>query len=86
MIIKRTKYLKKIKKYIDSEVVKVITGMRRCWKTYFMKQVIDHLITDRKVNRENIIYINKEDLRFDFIKDYSDLYLYIENQIKDKNW
>ena len=71
-MIKRKNYLEKIKKYIDTEVVKVITGMRRSGKTYFIKQIIDFLISEKKVEKENIVYIDKENLEFDFIKNYID--------------
>jgi len=45
-----------------------------------MKQIIDTILK-KSVNKKNIIYIDKEDLQFDFIKDYSDLYNYIEEKI-----
>jgi predicted AAA+ superfamily ATPase len=48
-----------------------------------MKQIIDFLIQEKDIKKENIIYIDKEDLQFDNIKDYSDLYDYIENKVKD---
>ena len=79
-MIKREEYLNKIEKYIDLELVKVITWIRRSGKTYFMKQIIDTILK-KSVNKKNIIYIDKEDLQFDFIKDYSDLYNYIEEKI-----
>jgi len=85
-MIKREKYIRKIEKYIDLELVKVITWIRRCGKTYFMKQIIDLIIEKKSVKKENIIYIDKEDLSFDFIKDYSDLYEYIEEKTKKINW
>lgn len=85
-MIKRKVYLEKVKKYIDTEVVKVITWMRRCWKTYFMRQIMDWLVFEKWIEKENIIYIDKESLKFDFIKNYEDLYQYIEGQINWKKW
>lgn len=85
-MIKRNFYLKKIKKWIDFDTVKVITWIRRCWKTYFLKQIINLLIEEKTVNKENIIYIDKENLTFDFIKNYEDLFNYIEEKIKNLNW
>jgi len=71
--IKREFYLKQIKKYISSPLVKVITGMRRVGKSFVMKMILDFLVTDQWYNQNQIFYINKELLEFDFIKDYNDL-------------
>lgn len=40
-MIKRELYLSKIRKFIDKEEIKVIMGIRRCGKTYLLKQIID---------------------------------------------
>lgn len=85
-MIERNIYIKKIKKYIDLDLVKVITWIRRCWKTYFMKQIIQLLIDEKKINPDNIIFIDKESLEFDFIKDYNDLYKYIEEKKSEIDW
>jgi hypothetical protein len=45
-----------------------------------MKQIIQLLIDEKKTNPDNIIFIDKESLEFDFIKDYNDLYKYIEEK------
>jgi len=84
-MIKRKYYLDKIIKYVDVEFVKIITWIRRSWKTYFMKQIINYLLEEKKVNNVNIIYIDKEELNYDFIKTYLDLYNYIEDKIKNIN-
>ena len=85
-MIKRKQYLEKIEKYINLELVKVITWIRRSGKTYFMKQIINILLNKFSVNKSNIINIDKEDLQFDFIKNYSDLYNYIEEKTKNLKW
>ncbi len=85
-MIKRKIYIDKIGKYIDTELVKVITWMRRTWKTYFMKQIMDFLIKNKWIKKENIIYIDKENLDFEFIKDYLDLHKYIEEKTKNIKW
>ena len=45
-MIKRELYLSKIRKFIDKEEIKVITGVRRCGKTCLLKQIIDELEND----------------------------------------
>lgn len=85
-MITRNVYLDRYKKYINLNLVKVITWIRRSGKTYFMKQIIDFLINDKKVSEENILYIDKEDLEFDFIKDYVSLNNYITEKFQNIQW
>lgn len=53
--------------------------MRRVGKSYFLKQIIDHL-KQKGVAAKRIVYIDKERLEFDFIKNYEDLHEYIEKK------
>ncbi len=85
-MVERKNYLDKIKKWINTDIIKVITGVRRSWKTYFMKQIIELLKSSYNIKSENIIYIDKEDLKFDFIKNWQDLFDYIEENIANKSW
>ena len=75
-MILREIYLNKIAKFIDEEEIKVITGVRRCGKTYFLKQIIEKLKLNG-IRDENIIYIPFETSIYDNIKTYSDLNEYI---------
>lgn len=52
-IIKRKTYLKKIQKFIDTEEIKVITGLRRSGKTYFLKQIINKLKKKRNKKQQH---------------------------------
>ncbi|MEI7578653.1 MAG: ATP-binding protein [bacterium] len=81
-LLKRTIYLKRILPYVDKSIVKVITGQRRVGKSYIMLLIVEEL-KQRKVKKEQIIYINKEDLSYEFIKDHTDLAKYVESRIKD---
>jgi uncharacterized protein len=71
-VIKRNQYLEKIRAFIDKPVIKVITGMRRTGKSFFLKQIIDELKA-RNVKENQILFIDKDSLVFDHIKDYKDL-------------
>lgn len=61
-------YLAKIKKYIGTDMIKVITGMRRSGKSYFLRQLMEDL-KQQGYTDEQIIYIDKESAEFSFIKD-----------------
>jgi predicted AAA+ superfamily ATPase len=56
-------------------VIKVISGMRRVGKSCILKQIIQLL--QQQVNEKNILYIDMEQMEFDFIKNYRDLDNYI---------
>lgn len=66
---KRNLYFDKIKGFIDKPVIKVITGMRRVGKSYFLKQIINELLING-VDKKEILYIDKESLDFEYISDY----------------
>ncbi len=87
-IIERPYYGDLLKKYLGSNVIKVITWMRRVWKSYLLKYLIQDIIKNEFTVQSNIFYINKEDLQWDYIRDYNDLYLefkkFLENIEKDK--
>lgn len=75
---KREKYLSKIRGFYHTEsLIKIIYGMRRSGKSVILTQIIDEL-KEEGISNENIIYINFESLKFDFIKNAKDLYNYIE--------
>ena len=55
---KRENYLSKIRGFYNStDIIKVITGIRRCGKSSLMQMIMDELI-ETGVKSENIIYIN----------------------------
>ncbi len=87
-ILERPFYNDWLKKYLNSNVIKVITWMRRVWKSYLLKYLIQDIIKTCYTTQNNVFYINKEDLEFDFIKDYNDLYSefknFLQNIDKDK--
>lgn len=58
---KRNFYLEKIKKYLwNTELIKVLIGQRRVGKSYIMRQLVNFLVEEKKVEKENIVYINFE--------------------------
>lgn len=81
-MVKRERYLQRIRSFYDSEMVKVITGIRRCGKSTLMQQIIAE-IQQRNVADDHIIYINFENYKFRKISNPDALYEYVENKIKD---
>lgn len=83
-MVKRELYLKKIRPFYHSELIKVVTGIRRCGKSILLRQIIDEVKADG-VGEDHIIYLNLEDMKYAFIKNAGDLYNYIEDLIKDED-
>jgi predicted AAA+ superfamily ATPase len=79
-MIRRDLYWKKIQPFVNKPVVKVVTGMRRVGKSYFLKEIIERL-SEQGESRENCLFIDKEDLSFKFISSYMDLYKYVEDEL-----
>jgi len=79
-IICRKRYSDKIKPFIGKQIIKVLTGQRRVGKSYVLKQIIKQL-----EQNANIIYIDKEDLSFGFIKNSEDLNKYVKSKTIGEN-
>lgn len=79
MVIRET-YIERLKKYIDTEFVKVITGVRRSGKSYLLKMLAQEL-KDRGVGDEDIIFLNFESLELMKLEDAEDLSAYIQENV-----
>lgn len=82
-MIQRPEYLEKLNKFKDKELIKVVTGIRRCGKSTLLEMYKNHLM-QIGVESDQIISVNLEDLKYNFIKDYMDLYNYINDKLSDK--
>ena len=71
--LERKSYIDKIYTFVGNSLVKVLVGQRRSGKSYILRQIASKLITERGINPNNILYINKEYLEFDFIENYKEL-------------
>ena len=79
-IIQRERYIKAVQPYIGKTIIKVFTGQRRVGKSYLLYQLIQIISKNKDCN---IIYINKEDLAFSFIKTANDLSEYVLKKKKE---
>lgn len=61
-IYKREKYLEKIRPFYDSDLIKIITGIRRCGKSCILKLIVDEL-KQKGVSLDHIIYIQLDKKR-----------------------
>ena len=82
MMIERTEYLEELKRWKDKDLIKVVTGIRRCGKSTLFEQFINYL-KETSIKDEQIIHINLEDADYDF-SDYKELYSYINNKLDSK--
>ena len=81
-MIDRVKYLDRLKKWKDKDLIKVVTGIRRCGKSTLFELYIDYL-KSLGIEDNHIISINFEDPDNQF-DNYKDLYRYVKELIKDK--
>lgn len=82
-MLKRENYLSRIRGFYDSDLIKILVGIRRCGKSVILKQIIDE-IKEKGCDDDHIIYINFEYIEYDELKDYRKLNTFIKEQLKDK--
>lgn len=81
-MLKREKYLEKIRPFYDSDLIKILVGIRRCGKSVILKQIMEEL-KSRNVDESHILFINFELIEFEEYTDYKKLNEYIKKQILD---
>ena len=79
-MIKRPVYLDELISFKDKDLIKVVTGIRRCGKSTLLDLYAEYLLNNG-TNSNQIIRINLEDHEFNFIKDYNDLYNYVNSKL-----
>ena len=81
-MIERTEYLEQLKRFKDKNLIKVVTGIRRCGKSTLFELFINYL-KEIGIEDSQIIMINLEDADFNF-ENYKELYDYINKKIDSK--
>lgn len=77
----RDQYMSRIEPFMRKSLIKVLTGQRRVGKSYLLFQLLAKI--QREEPEASIIYINREDFDFEFMKTAKELYEYVQSQRKE---
>ncbi len=79
-MIPREHYVSKVRPFYESDLIKIITGIRRCGKSVIFSQIMEEI----KKKTDNVLYLNFEDVRTSMmIKNTNDLFNYVESHRKE---
>lgn len=79
-MVERKEYLKHLIQWKDEEVIKVVTGIRRCGKSTLLLQYQSWLKANG-ISENQIISINFEELEYEELLDYRKLYAYLKERM-----
>lgn len=79
-MVERKEYLERLFQWKDEQVIKVITGIRRCGKSTLLMQYQTWLKANG-VSAEQIVSVNFEELEYEELLDYRKLYEYLKNHL-----
>ena len=82
--IKRDALLSKLIDYKDKDIIKTITGIRRCGKSYLLFEIFYQYLIQQGIDKKHIIKINLESKKNENLRDGNQLYQYVEKQILDE--
>ncbi len=85
MEIKRDYYLKELIDRIDNQLIKIITGIRRCGKSYLLNTIFKNYLIEQGIDEEHIIQLSLDENKNKKYLDPDVLDEYIRSLIKDKN-
>ena len=80
MVIQRKEYLDKLIAFKDKQLIKVITGVRRCGKSTLL-EIYQNWLMEQGTDKEQIISINFEDIDFEELTDYRKLYSHLKERL-----
>lgn len=83
MLIQRIEYLNKLKAFKDKQLIKIVTGIRRCGKSTLLNLYQQWLREEQGVDEAQIISINFENLDYEELTDYKKLYAYLKERLSD---
>ena len=81
-MLKREMYLSRIRGFYDSDLVKILVGIRRCGKSVILRQIMNE-VKARGADEEHVIYVNFELIEYEELQDYKKLNQYIKEKISD---
>ena len=84
MVIQRKEYLNKLIAFKDKQLIKIVTGIRRCGKSTLL-DIYKEWLKEQGVKESQIISINFEDLDYEELTDYKKLYKYLKDRLVKDN-
>ena len=84
MVIQRKEYLNKLIAFKDKQLIKIVTGIRRCGKSTLL-DIYKEWLKEQGVKESQIIPINFEDLDYEELTDYKKLYIYLKDRLVKDN-
>ena len=79
-MVERKEYLEQLIAWKDEQVIKVVTGIRRCGKSTLLQQ-FQSWLREQGVADDQIIAINFEELEYEALQDYRKLYVYLKERL-----
>ena len=79
-MVQRKEYLDQLINWRDEQVIKVVTGIRRCGKSTLLLQ-FQQWLKENGVTDEQIVSINFEELEYEEMLDYKKLYSYLKERL-----
>lgn len=79
-VVERKEYLEQLIAWKDEQVIKVVTGIRRCGKSTLLQQ-FQSWLREQGVADDQIIAINFEELEYEALQDYRKLYVYLKERL-----
>ena len=80
MVIQRKEYMNKLIAFKDKQLIKVITGIRRCGKSTLL-EIYQNWLLEHGTEKAQILSINFEDIDFEELTDYRRLYSYLKERL-----
>ncbi|MFQ8960906.1 MAG: ATP-binding protein [Acutalibacteraceae bacterium] len=79
-LVQRKEYLDQLINWRDEQVIKVVTGIRRCGKSTLLLQ-FQQWLKENGVTDEQIVSVNFEELEYEELLDYKKLYQYLKERL-----
>lgn len=84
-MIARPAYLKRLIQLRHNHMIKIVTGIRRCGKSYLLFEIFAQWLQEQGISNEHIIKIDLENRRNHSLRDPDNLLAYIDTHVKDKD-
>ena len=79
-MVQRKEYLDQLISWKDEQVIKVVTGIRRCGKSTLLMQ-FQQWLKENGVTQEQIVSVNFEELEYEDLLDYKKLHQYLKERL-----